>query len=85
MVHILSPTDLNLLDWSSRNVLAVALQNNVYLWDASCGETTLLMKLDRDEDYISSVSWTKEGNYLAVGTSDSKVQVSVPITLLVDG
>ncbi|KAG7272488.1 hypothetical protein CRUP_005960 [Coryphaenoides rupestris] len=66
---------LNLLDWSSRNVLAVALQNNVYLWDATRGDITLLMKMEREEDYISSVSWTKEGNYLAIGTSDCNVQL----------
>jgi len=77
---VLQPTDLNLLDWSSRNVLAVALQENVYLWDATRGDITLLMKMEREEDYISSVSWTKDGNYLAIGTSDCKVQVSVLIT-----
>nr|XP_043890884.1 cell division cycle protein 20 homolog [Solea senegalensis] len=66
---------LNLLDWSSRNVLAVALHNNVYLWDATQGDITLLMKMDREEDYICSLSWTKEGSYLAVGTSDSTIQL----------
>ena len=71
------PTDLNLLDWSSRNLLAVALHDNVYLWDATRGEITLLMKMEREEDYVTSVSWTKEGNYLAIGTSDFKVQVSI--------
>lgn len=69
--------DLNLLDWSSRNVLAVALHNSVYLLDASQGDVTLLMKLEREEDYICSLSWTKEGTYLAIGTSDCKIQVSV--------
>ncbi|CAK6966889.1 cell division cycle protein 20 homolog [Scomber scombrus] len=66
---------LNLLDWSSRNVLAVALHNSVYLWDASQGDIILLMKLDSEEDYICSLSWTKEGSYLAIGTSDCKVQL----------
>ncbi|XP_022624474.1 cell division cycle protein 20 homolog [Seriola dumerili] len=66
---------LNLFDWSSRNILAVALHNSVYLWDASQGDITLLMKLEREEDYICSLSWTKEGSYLAIGTSDGKVQL----------
>ncbi|XP_034039609.1 cell division cycle protein 20 homolog [Thalassophryne amazonica] len=66
---------LNLLDWSSRNVLAVALHNGVYLWDATQGDVTLLMKLDQETDYVCSVSWTKEGGYLAIGTSDCKVQL----------
>uniref|UniRef100_A0A3Q4BTS1 CDC20/Fizzy WD40 domain-containing protein n=1 Tax=Mola mola TaxID=94237 RepID=A0A3Q4BTS1_MOLML len=66
---------LNLLDWSSQNVLAVALLNSVYLWDATQGDIVLLMKMEREEDYICSLAWTKEGSYLAVGTSDCKVQL----------
>ncbi|XP_053739747.1 cell division cycle protein 20 homolog [Synchiropus splendidus] len=66
---------LTLLDWSSLNVLAVALNNSVYLWDATRGDITLLMQMEEESDYICSVSWTKQGNYLAVGTSDSKVQL----------
>ncbi|XP_060909548.1 cell division cycle protein 20 homolog [Labrus mixtus] len=66
---------LNLFDWSSRNTLAVALHNSVYLWDASQGDITLLMKLESEEDYICSLSWTKEGSYLAIGTSDCNVQL----------
>lgn len=66
---------LNLLDWSSRNMLAVALHNSIYLWDATQGDIIFLMKLEREEDYICSVSWTKEGSYLAIGTSDCKVQL----------
>lgn len=70
------PTDLNLLDWSSRNVLAVGLHNSVYLWDATQGDIIFLMSMEREEDYICSVSWASDGNYLAVGTSDCKIQVS---------
>ncbi|TNN40607.1 Cell division cycle protein 20 [Liparis tanakae] len=70
-----APEDLNLLDWSSRNILAVALHNSVYLLDATQGDVTLLMTLEREEDYICSLSWTKEGTYLAVGTSDCKIQL----------
>nr|XP_015812424.2 cell division cycle protein 20 homolog [Nothobranchius furzeri] len=66
---------LNLIDWSSRNLLAVALHNNVFLWDATQGDVIHLMKLEREEDYICSVSWCKESSYLAVGTSDGKVQL----------
>ncbi|KAK2812719.1 hypothetical protein Q5P01_000964 [Channa striata] len=67
--------DLNLLDWSSQNVLAVALSNSVYLYNATQGSATLLMEMEGDEGYVSSLSWTKEGSHLAVGTSDSVVQL----------
>uniref|UniRef100_A0A3B5KHK0 Cell division cycle 20 homolog n=1 Tax=Takifugu rubripes TaxID=31033 RepID=A0A3B5KHK0_TAKRU len=66
---------LNLLDWSSHSVLAVALHNCVYLLDTTKGGIISLMKLECEEDYVCSLSWTKEGSYLAVGTSDCKVQL----------
>lgn len=65
---------LHLMDWGSRNILAVALSHTVYLWDAATGHILLLMKMEPD-DYISSVSWSKDGTFLAVGTSDCKVQL----------
>ncbi|XP_042191780.1 cell division cycle protein 20 homolog [Callorhinchus milii] len=66
---------LNLIDWSTLNYLAVALGNNVYLWHGESGNIVPLVQLENPEDYISSVSWIKEGNYLAVGTMIGEVQV----------
>ncbi len=63
---------LNLLSWSSTNVLAVALSQKVYLWDAETGRIEELCNFeDRGMDAnVSSVSWIQEGGgYLAVGTS----------------
>ncbi|XP_002742040.1 cell division cycle protein 20 homolog [Saccoglossus kowalevskii] len=72
---ILDDYYLNLLDWSCNNHLAVALAGNVYLWNASNGEIQQLLQVENPEDYVSSVSWIKEGNYLAVGTSSGEVQL----------
>ncbi|KAG9462727.1 hypothetical protein GDO78_023246 [Eleutherodactylus coqui] len=66
---------LNLIDWSSQNLLAVALNDSVYLWNHMSGDIILLLQLENSEEYISSVSWIKEGNYLAVGTSNAEVQL----------
>lgn len=67
---------LNLIDWSCNNVLAVALDQAVYLWNASSGNITELTSLDSDDDFITSVSWIPEGGgYLAVGTESSVVQL----------
>lgn len=63
------------MDWSSGNVLAVALDNSVYLWNASSGDILQLLQMEQPGDYVSSVAWIKEGNYLAVGTSNAEVQV----------
>lgn len=66
---------LNLIDWSALNCLAVALDDSVYLWNYTSGDIILLMQMERPDEYISSVSWIKEGNYLAVGTSNAEVQL----------
>uniref|UniRef100_A0A663MEY3 Cell division cycle protein 20 homolog n=1 Tax=Athene cunicularia TaxID=194338 RepID=A0A663MEY3_ATHCN len=66
---------LNLIDWSSQNFLAVALDNSVYLWNHASGEIIQLLQMEHPDDYVSSVSWIKEGNYLAVGTSNAEVQL----------
>ncbi|XP_073400614.1 cell division cycle protein 20 homolog [Dendrobates tinctorius] len=66
---------LNLIDWSSQNLLAVALNDSVYLWNYLSGDIILLLQMENSEEYISSVSWIKEGNYLAVGTSNAEVQL----------
>lgn len=67
------------MDWSSANVLAVALDNSVYLWSASSGDILQLLQMEQPGDYVSSVAWIKEGNYLAVGTSNAEVQVRLAL------
>lgn len=68
---------LNLLEWSSQNIIAVALAETVYLWNASSGSISELCTLDTSNgaDYVSSVSWVGDGSYLAVGTAENKVML----------
>ncbi|XP_062147081.1 B-type cell cycle switch protein ccs52A-like [Alnus glutinosa] len=65
---------LNLVDWSSHNVLAVGLGNCVYLWNACSSKVTKLCDLGID-DSVCSVGWAQRGTHLAVGTSNGKVQL----------
>ncbi|GMN41477.1 hypothetical protein TIFTF001_010693 [Ficus carica] len=65
---------LNLVDWSSQNVLAVGLGTCVYLWSAANSKVTKLCDLGPN-DGICSVQWTREGSYIAVGTNLGQVQV----------
>ncbi|KAI8023013.1 Cell division cycle 20.1, cofactor of APC complex [Camellia lanceoleosa] len=44
---------LNLLDWGSSNVLAIALGNTVYLWDATNGATSELVTIDDENDPVT--------------------------------
>ncbi|KAG6612597.1 cell division cycle protein 20 [Phytophthora cinnamomi] len=61
---------LNLLSWGANNILAVALGQCVYLWNAVSGEIDELMALEGDE-YVSSVQWSDAAGgsaHLAIGT-----------------
>lgn len=68
---------LNLLDWSSKNVVAIALDRSVYLWNADNGSITALNYQSREDDgeYVASLSWSNDGAYLAVGTSLGDTQI----------
>jgi cell division cycle 20-like protein 1 (cofactor of APC complex) len=66
---------LNLVDWSSQNVLAVGLGSCVYLWSACTSKVTKLCDLAQTEDIVTSVSWAQRGTHLAVGTNRGDVQL----------
>ncbi|KAG6690558.1 hypothetical protein I3842_10G021300 [Carya illinoinensis] len=66
---------LNLLDWGSSNVLAIALENTVYLWDASNGSTSELVTIDEESGPVTSVSWAPDGRHVAIGLNNSHVQL----------
>jgi len=68
---------LNLLDWSSQNVLAIGLANTVYLWDASRGLVTQLLEY-HESDYATAVQWTQDGRHLAVACSNTQIQIWDP-------
>jgi len=66
---------LNLVDWSSTNVLSVGLSTCVYLWSAHTSQVTRLCDLAPDADNVNSVAWNDKGNYVAVGTAKGHVQI----------
>lgn len=66
---------LNLLDWSCSNVVAIALANSVYLWDASDGSTSELFEISADDGPVTSIRWASDGRHLAVGLNNSHVQL----------
>ncbi|KAF9389438.1 substrate-specific activator of APC-dependent proteolysis [Podila verticillata] len=65
---------LNLVDWSSQNVLGVGLGSCVYLWHALNGKVTQLCDLG-ENDSVASLSWISMGTHLAVGTDSGAVQI----------
>ena len=59
---------LNLVDWSSSNILAVGLGRAVYIWSACTSRVTKLCETPLD-DSVTSVGWSLRGSHLAVGTN----------------
>lgn len=77
---------LNLLDWSSTNLVAIGLGESVYVWNAETGDVNLLCSVgpgedtsaslaDEGDDYICSLKFTEDGSHLAVGLSSGPIQV----------
>lgn len=64
---------LNLVDWSSTNTVAVGLVTSVYLWSALTSQVTQLCEMD--DSTVASVSWSKSGSRIAVGTSNGAVKI----------
>lgn len=75
--NILDDYYLNLVDWGSNNILAVALAESVYLWHAETGEIEQLCDVDGDNvnNYVTSVSFIQGGQHIAVGTNSNDVQI----------
>ena len=65
---------LNLLDWSSTNILTVALSQICYLWNAESGDITHLTQTS-DENIITSVKFAQEGNTLAIGSNSADIDL----------
>jgi len=61
------------VDWSSINVVAVALSEAVFLFNAASGSTEQLLALPRGN--ATALRWTTGGGHLAVGTSGNEVQI----------
>ncbi|CAF1078928.1 unnamed protein product [Didymodactylos carnosus] len=66
---------LNLVDWSSTNILAVGLNASVYLWNANTSNVTRLCDLQSESDTVTSVAWSDRGQFVAVGTHKGIVQI----------
>lgn len=67
--------DLNLLDWSTDNIVTVALGNIVYLWNAGTGNIEQLRTYE-ERDHACSLSWAREGGaILAIGNNEGNVEL----------
>lgn len=66
---------LNLVDWSTQNMLSVGLNTCVYLWSACNSQVIKLCDLAAEGDTVTSVQWADKGELLAVGTNKGITQI----------
>uniref|UniRef100_M3Y8H4 Anaphase-promoting complex subunit 4-like WD40 domain-containing protein n=2 Tax=Mustelidae TaxID=9655 RepID=M3Y8H4_MUSPF len=66
---------LNTLDWNFQNLVAIALGSSAFIWNGENYNVTENIDLPINCNYVSSVSWVKDGTCLAVGTSEGEVQL----------
>jgi WD40 repeat protein len=65
---------LNLLDWSDKNQIAVALDSSLYIWSGCSTDVTRLYETSQLNDYICSVSFCDD-NKIAVGNSNGQIKI----------
>jgi cell division cycle 20, cofactor of APC complex len=74
---ILDDYYLNLLSWSSRNELAVGLEDNTYVWKASTGAASHLAECPEGR-WVTALDWSADGSFLAIGLSNGDVELWDP-------
>ncbi|KZV93277.1 WD40 repeat-like protein [Exidia glandulosa HHB12029] len=65
---------LNLVAFSSLNVVAVALSETTYMWNAKTGDVVQLGSCP-EGTYVSSVDWSADGSFLGVGLGTGAVEL----------
>lgn len=58
---------LNLLEWSPTNILSVALDSSLYMWNAN--NNKVLRFCDLNPASISSLTWNSNGTQISIGNS----------------
>lgn len=64
---------IDVVSWSCKNIIAIGLNNEVYLWSAETLKVRCLCSLS--EDTVTSVNWSASGDSLAIGTEKGKLYI----------
>lgn len=63
---------LNLISWSNENILAIALNNSVYCWNATSGSVDLITEC---ETIVTSIKWSPDDYYLSIGLDNGNIEI----------
>ena len=68
--------DTNLLDWSDTNLIAVALFQSAYVWNADSKDCQRIeIHFPESYNYISALSWSPRDKVLAISDNDGEITV----------
>ncbi|KAI5890007.1 WD40 repeat-like protein [Schizophyllum commune H4-8] len=77
---------LNLLDWSARNIIAVALGSTVYVCSGNSFEAKRVFDAHthKPHDLVTSLRWDQRGTTLSVGTESGRLYLfdAVKLTMI---
>lgn len=65
---------LNLVSWSNKNVLAIALDSALYLWNGSSGDVSLLVDFEQPGS-ITSVTWSDDDCHISIGKLEGNTEI----------
>ncbi|CCK68988.1 Cdh1p KNAG_0B05550 [Huiozyma naganishii CBS 8797] len=65
----------DLIDWSSKDMLAVALNKSIFLTNNATGDVVHLCDTDTVDNEFTSLSWVGAGSHLAVGQRNGLVEI----------
>lgn len=65
---------LNLLAWSLINLLAIGLEDSVYIWNATTGAVKLLCNLP-NKMLVTSLRWSSDGSFISIGKEDGFIEI----------
>lgn len=64
---------LNLLSWSPSNILAIALDKSLYLWNGVSGDVSMLTEFENES--ITSVTWSDDNCHISIGKNDGNTEI----------
>lgn len=65
---------LNLVAWALSNLIAIGLEDTVYVWNALTGLVGLLCEL-ANSMLVTSLRWSDDGSYISVGKEDGTIEI----------
>ncbi|XP_060594953.1 cell division cycle protein 20 homolog [Ruditapes philippinarum] len=66
----------NLLDWSNKNLIAVALFQSAYVWDAESKDCQRIeIHFPQSYYYISALAWSPRDKALAISDNDGEITI----------